>query len=664
MESVQNQTLKEIEIIAVNDASPDNAAEVLAGYAAKDPRIKVVTHEKNGGILAARLSGIKAATGEFIICLDADDTLTKDIARAAYEKAVKTGADMVHFRFDIRMENGKKTRFAKSTERNINPAKKPLLGEKVFEGAFVDQLYRWNIVGKMISHDVFRKAAEALPPGYYIMAEDFCFCTLMSFYAQHYEPLQKKGYNYILNTGVSAYKAADRKGFERLCTVFTALNAVRSFLKTNGIFEKYENAYRKQEDRLLGDLMDRWFHRVLPSDKPYCFDFMLKHYDPVTIIRSMAATFRNPGEMEEAAKGIGNVSFDVASGQVKKAVEIGKNSTPLADTVKDTDEALLSDADTVILHDTCERDLIWDILALKATGKRVIVIPAYGLLNGNNDRIGRFAGRAIAYRFADAVGCFSEKEAALHRSRGTRAAVLPVPDPIPIPKDADAKDIIWLGNGGDSEKLLMMAGAFSKLHEQGVCTGKLMILTPGMPEEAERKFNEWTAALNIRKDCCICDIRAVELAAELTGAAVLVTEGNSEIAAQTRFFDYGPVIVADPAKTSVGELTEKLKICFESKYCPPVPEVKRDTWETLFASLTEPAPAGHELTEELISTLVDGSQHYEQYSIVPPRDGDTFYSFYAFFDRIVTKFLPPGTRKRHIIFAGTRCIMRKIFRKG
>ena len=64
LDSVINQTLREIEIIVVNDASPDNAAEVLAGYAAKDDRIKVITHEKNGGILAARLSGIAAAHPE------------------------------------------------------------------------------------------------------------------------------------------------------------------------------------------------------------------------------------------------------------------------------------------------------------------------------------------------------------------------------------------------------------------------------------------------------------------------------------------------------------------------------------------------------------------------------------------------------------------------
>ena len=135
--SVQNQTLREIEIIAVNDASPDNAAEVLAEYAEKDNRIKVITHEKNGGILAARLSGIAAATGEYLIFLDADDYLDTDTARACYAKAKKTGADMIHFCFDVRVGHKKKTHFARNVERRINPYKKALLGSEVFEGAFV-----------------------------------------------------------------------------------------------------------------------------------------------------------------------------------------------------------------------------------------------------------------------------------------------------------------------------------------------------------------------------------------------------------------------------------------------------------------------------------------------------------------------------------------------
>ena len=115
LDSVLNQTLREIEIIVVNDASPDNAAEILAEYAAKDNRIKIITHEKNGGILAARLSGIAAAEGESLIFLDADDYLNTDTARVCYAKAKKTGADMIHFCFDVRIGHNKENAFCQKS---------------------------------------------------------------------------------------------------------------------------------------------------------------------------------------------------------------------------------------------------------------------------------------------------------------------------------------------------------------------------------------------------------------------------------------------------------------------------------------------------------------------------------------------------------------------
>ena len=263
MASVLGQTLKDIEIIAVNDASPDNAAEVLAEYAAKDSRVKVVTHEKNGGILAARLSGIAAATGEYLIFLDADDFLDTDTARACYAKIRATGADMIHFCFDVKVGHTQKLPFAKQVERRLRPYNGTLRGREVFEGAFVKGLYRWNICGKCISADVCRKAAAALPPGYYIMAEDFCFYTLMSWFAQHYEPLQKKCYHYGLEIGVSAYAPVDFKGFIRNCSVFTALNAVRHFLTEQGAFEQYRAAFQEEERKILDDLLDRWEHKLI-----------------------------------------------------------------------------------------------------------------------------------------------------------------------------------------------------------------------------------------------------------------------------------------------------------------------------------------------------------------------------------------------------------------
>jgi glycosyltransferase involved in cell wall biosynthesis len=71
VQSVLGQTLDDFEVIIVNDASPDNAGEVIAQFT--DPRVKSITHEKNKGLPATRNTGMRAASGEFIALLDADD---------------------------------------------------------------------------------------------------------------------------------------------------------------------------------------------------------------------------------------------------------------------------------------------------------------------------------------------------------------------------------------------------------------------------------------------------------------------------------------------------------------------------------------------------------------------------------------------------------------
>ena len=81
LNSVENQTLKDIEIICVNDGSTDKSLEILNNHAGKDSRIKVIDKE-NGGVSKARNAGMKIAKGEYITFLDSDDLLSP----IAYEK--------------------------------------------------------------------------------------------------------------------------------------------------------------------------------------------------------------------------------------------------------------------------------------------------------------------------------------------------------------------------------------------------------------------------------------------------------------------------------------------------------------------------------------------------------------------------------------------------
>lgn len=72
LDSILNNTYKHLEILCINDGSKDNSLEVLNGYAAKDPRVRVIDQE-NAGVSAARNRGLDEATGDYVAFVDSDD---------------------------------------------------------------------------------------------------------------------------------------------------------------------------------------------------------------------------------------------------------------------------------------------------------------------------------------------------------------------------------------------------------------------------------------------------------------------------------------------------------------------------------------------------------------------------------------------------------------
>ncbi|KAA6346071.1 putative glycosyltransferase EpsJ [termite gut metagenome] len=98
--SILNQTLAELEIIAVNDGSTDNSLEILERIRQRDSRLKIYSQE-NRGQSAARNTGIIYAKGEFIYFFDSDDILQKETLAACYQKAIAENADIVFFDAEV-----------------------------------------------------------------------------------------------------------------------------------------------------------------------------------------------------------------------------------------------------------------------------------------------------------------------------------------------------------------------------------------------------------------------------------------------------------------------------------------------------------------------------------------------------------------------------------
>ena len=93
IDSLVNQSLKDIEIICVNDGSPDNSLDILLEYSKKYNNI-IIINKKNEGVWKARLDGIKKASGEYIGFLDSDDYLDTNFAEKLYNGAIKNNSDI------------------------------------------------------------------------------------------------------------------------------------------------------------------------------------------------------------------------------------------------------------------------------------------------------------------------------------------------------------------------------------------------------------------------------------------------------------------------------------------------------------------------------------------------------------------------------------------
>jgi glycosyltransferase involved in cell wall biosynthesis/exopolysaccharide biosynthesis predicted pyruvyltransferase EpsI len=103
LDSVINQTFKDLEILCVNDGSKDGSIAILEEYAVKDNRIKII-HKKNGGLSSARNEGLKYATAEYIGFVDSDDWIEPDTYLLAYAAIKETGADLVCYYAQLEFE--------------------------------------------------------------------------------------------------------------------------------------------------------------------------------------------------------------------------------------------------------------------------------------------------------------------------------------------------------------------------------------------------------------------------------------------------------------------------------------------------------------------------------------------------------------------------------
>lgn len=136
VQSIVSQTYKNLEIILVDDGSPDDCPQKCDDWANKDARIKVI-HKHNAGLGMARNTGIDSANGEYICFFDSDDYVASDAIERAYNTAKNENADTVIFGFATIDKYGNVT-------RKIIPHTSALF----YKGADVQNIFLPDLIGK------------------------------------------------------------------------------------------------------------------------------------------------------------------------------------------------------------------------------------------------------------------------------------------------------------------------------------------------------------------------------------------------------------------------------------------------------------------------------------------------------------------------------------
>lgn len=118
IESILCQTIKEIEIILVDDGSTDGSSEICDFYAAQDNRIKII-HKNNEGLSCARNDGIEKASASYILFVDSDDWIEPQLCEITYRRAIDSNADLVLFTFSKIQQN--RTMIKADPKLNLGP---------------------------------------------------------------------------------------------------------------------------------------------------------------------------------------------------------------------------------------------------------------------------------------------------------------------------------------------------------------------------------------------------------------------------------------------------------------------------------------------------------------------------------------------------------------
>ena len=237
LESICSQTLRELEIVCVDDASTDGSLSILREFAERDPRVKVVQAPENGGLSRSRNLAMSHAVGEYLFLVDSDDWLETDLLEEMYRCAKALDADRLAcgFRYYYESAPDREDRFLPEDmappEKGWLPCTPETIG-KIHHGAG----------GMMIRRSIVEKHGIRFPEG--VACEDLYFHYAVFPWCRRVCVVSRAAYVYRKRAGSITSGFASGSSLQSL-DYLTVAELVLKEWKEAGVLAEYRTAFLK-----------------------------------------------------------------------------------------------------------------------------------------------------------------------------------------------------------------------------------------------------------------------------------------------------------------------------------------------------------------------------------------------------------------------------------
>lgn len=294
LDSVVNQTLKNIEIICVDDASTDSSVKILNQYADKDNRIRIIKYTVNKSASQARKDGVLSAKGEYIMFMDADDRLELSACESLVQDMYSYQVDILQFGTFVDALDTVKKSSVSAFARFVAPYTNYLYGRDIFRGCFEERKFRFNLWNKIYRASLCKKAFTYIEDGSFPKAQDLYAFFIISWFAQSYYGIKTKYYHYNYGRGITGGgKTLDLPAIERYCAQDKVSTKCKEFLISQKAWDEFEPLWIRLTKDLINECISAWLNYCDDSVASEGFDILIQHWGITAIQEAVTRNFKS-----------------------------------------------------------------------------------------------------------------------------------------------------------------------------------------------------------------------------------------------------------------------------------------------------------------------------------------------------------------------------------